>query len=198
MLMRNYFILYKNTKEINYLFLFMLYGIAEYNTKERIYNYISFTSYNDLYRKLQDTYTNKCYSYSTLIRYIQNHIYDDYYIYNNKSIKLKNNFCISSNNNKPFIIISNKDADYLIEMNDTLLASYYCYLKYYCGLASKAKIEQNFTIKQFLVSVGLSPNNHNNYSKISRYNTLLVNDKKIQIKKYRDDLGFERNIYTML
>ena len=79
-----------------------------------------------------------------------------------------------------------------------MLSTYYCYLKYNCGLSKVAGCRASFTAKQFLSAIGLSPNNNDNISKVSKYNTILVNEKMIQIQKYRDIFGHERNYYSIL
>ena len=196
--MRNYYIRYDPEAGINYLYLFMLYGIADYDKTKRRYEVITYNSVKQLAAKLQESYGDRAFSYATLSRLLNNTAYSDYFTVEGKAIKLNNNFSNSTNTEKaPFVVITSEEADFLIEQHDSLLAAYYCYLKYYCGLAAKGGFKQDFTARQFLLSVGLSADNHNNLSRISSYNTLLVNAGLVQIDKYRDSNGNERNIYTL-
>ena len=196
--MRNYFIRYDPAADVNYLFLFMLYGIADYDKMKRRYDKIHYNSKKDLAAKLKLAYGDKAFSYSTLNRILSNDNYKAYLAVDKDTITINNNFSnISRQEKEPFIVITSKEADFLVQQNDKLLATYYCYLKYYCGLAAKAGFKQDATAKQFLLSVGLSADNHNNLSRISSYNTLLSNEGFIKIDKYRDENGNERNIYTM-
>ena len=45
---------------------------------------------------------------------------------------LHNNFANRANTEKqPFIVLTDKEADFFIDKGDSLLTSYYCYIKYY-------------------------------------------------------------------
>lgn len=200
--MRNYFIKYNPRDRVNYIYLFMLYGIAEYNKKTMTYNIITYNTKKELAAKINNTYNKdngEALSYSTLVRVLNNAVYNDYFTVQDNSIILNNSFSKYSKNSEiPFVILTNKEADFLIQNKDNLLARYYIYLKYYCGLAAKAGTIQNFTAKQFLSSIGMSVDNHNNLSKISSYNNLLSSSGFIEINKYRDKNGNERNSYKLL
>lgn len=196
--MKNYFIRYDPKAKVNYLYLFMLYGIAGYNPENRTFDSIYYRSIRDLSRTIQNKYGEEGFSYSTLKRILQDPNYKEYFHYGGHFVTLHNSFSNSKRtDNTSFIIISNKEADKLIELGDSSLASYYCYLKYYCGLATKIGKPQDFTAKQYLNAVGLSVDNHNNYSKVSSYNTILSNANMIKIDKFRDDMGNERNRYSI-
>ncbi len=83
--MRNYFIRYYPTADINYLYLFMLYGIAEYNVSRKCYDTISYSSIKQLSNRITDVYKDKAFSYSTLRRILQDTNYANYItVYNNK------------------------------------------------------------------------------------------------------------------
>ena len=197
--MRNYFISYNLSDNINYLYLFMLYGIAEYDKTKRRYETITFNSKKDLAEKIKNAYGEKAFSYATLNRILSAPNYSNYFSIKGNTLTLNNDFTNRTKSaQKPFVIITSVEADFLLRQNDKLLASYYCYLKHYCGLSSKAGIKQDSTAKQFLLSVGLSADNHNNLSRISSYNTLLVNEGLIKIDKFRDQNGNERNNYFIL
>lgn len=196
--MRNYFIRYRPEAKINYLYLFQLYGIANYDKLSRTYNTITYNTKKELAEKLTATYEKNALSYTTLTRLLNNDDYKDYFTIGYNKITLNNNFGNhSDNNHTPFIVITDKTADFFIKQKDNKLARYYCYIKYYCSLSSKTGELQDFTAKQYLSAIGLSYTNHNNLSMISRYNTLLVNEGLIQIRKYRDKYGYERNIYSI-
>lgn len=197
--MRNYFIRYNPEANINYIYLFMLYGISEYDKSSWSYKYITFTTKQQISNRLKDKYKDKALSYSTLTRIMTNKEYNNYFTVDSNRIILNNCFTNNANTDKvPFIILTDKEADFFIKQGDNKLARYYCYIKYYYGLLKKSKKKLDFTAKQFLSSIGLSANNHNNLSIISSYNRLLVNNGFIKIDKYKDQSGYERNIYTIL
>ena len=163
------------------------------------YNTIRYNTQKELAAKLAATYNKSAMSSSTLSRLLKDKEYSDYFTIGYNEIILNNNFSkTTGKQHTPFITITDKEANFFIKQGDKLLAKYYCYLCYYCRLAKKSGLIQDFTAKQFLATVGLSPDNHNNLSKISRYNTLLVNNGYIKIEKYRDKYGYERNKYTIL
>lgn len=196
--MRLYFIKYQDKADINYLYLFMLYGLAENDRFLKRNSFISFTSLKDLSNRIDDKYGKYTFSYSTLRRILKNPDYSFYFTVHNNFIEL-HNYVIDTETNRviPFITISSADADYLIKKEDALLANYFCYLKFYCGLAESRHLKQDFTIKQYLSTTGLSTHNNTYISKIASYNQLLVKDGYLNITKYRDSLGHWRNIYSM-
>lgn len=176
----------------------MLYGIAEYNVSRRSYDTINYSSIKQLSNRIIDVYKDKAFSYSTLRRILQDANYSNYFTVYNNTIILQNNVIDrQAKQVYPFIIISNREAEYLIDKGDALLAKYYCYLHFFCGLAASKQQEQDFTIKQFLSTVGLSTNNNSYISKVSGYNTMLVKDGFIKITKTRDALSHIRNTYLL-
>ena len=196
--MRNYFISYNPSDKINYIYLFMLYGIAEYDKTKRRYERITFSSKKELAATIKSIYGDCAFSYATLNRILNNPIYRKYFTIDTNSLILNNNYTNSTKAElSPFIVVNSEVANFLIRQGDKLLASYYCYLKYYCGLASKAGSKQDSTAKQFLLSVGLSADNHNTLTKISSYHTLRTKEGLLTIKKYRDQNGHERNVYSI-
>ncbi len=126
----------------------MLYGLAENNRFLKRNNSIPFTSLKELSSRIQDKYGEYAFSYSTLRRILNNPKYAFYFSVEEHSIEL-HNFIIDTEKNRviPFITISSADADYLIKKDDALLANYFCYLKFYCGLAESRNLKQDFTIK---------------------------------------------------
>lgn len=197
--MRNYFIKFDPKAQINYLYLFQLYGIAEHSIYTKSYDIIPYRTIKELAERLKAAYGKYAMSYSTLRRILYSIEYTNYFRDNGLGyIKLNNEFSNRVNTEKePFIIITDKEANFLISQKKKELASYFCYIKYYCGFSAKAGKKQDFTIKQYLQTIGKSVDNHNNISTISGYNTLLSREGYIKIEKYRDDLGNERNIYTV-
>lgn len=196
---RNYFIKYNPQARINYLYIFMLYGVSQYSAERRKYDTIYYRSIKDLANTIKEKYEDNALSYSTLTRIIKDVSYSDYFHIDDHFVILHNDFNkYGKQASTPFIIIDSQEADKLIEQGDSLLASYYCYLKYYCGLASKIGRVQDFTARQFLSTVGLSSDNHNNLSRVSQYNRILTELGMIKIDKYRDINGYERNIYSIL
>lgn len=197
--MRNYFIRYDPRDQVNYLYIFMLYGLAEHNKYSKRYDTIPYESKRELAARIKDKYGKKAFSCATLGRILYSMEYTKFikdapqgYIYLNNEFSNRGNI-----DKQPFVIITDKEADFLIEQGDKQLAAYYCYLKYYCGLAAKAGVVQDFTAKQYLRAIGLSVDNHNNLSRISSYNTLLASAGFIHIKKFRDNQGNERNVYSL-
>lgn len=190
--------MYEPKAKINYLYIFMLYGVARYSQERKRHDYINCRSIKEVSDTIENKYGEKALSYSTLARIVKDDNYKQYFSKDDAFITLHNDFQkYGKQEGTPFVIINNKEADILIDCGDKQLASYYCYLKYYCGLAKKAGMKQNFTAKQYLSAIGLSTNNHNNLSNVSKYNKILLNKGLIKIEKYRDDRGNERNTYSI-
>ena len=80
---------------------------------------------------------------------------------------------IKESNNNCFVRLTDKEVAYLRKEKDNLLCKYYIYLKYYCSLAKKAGIKQDFTAKQFLTAIGYSTKSQKQIDKISTYNNKL-------------------------
>ena len=197
---RNYFIKFNPKAKINYRYIFMLHGIAHYNLNTRRYDTIYYRSINDLAQILKKRNEKNAPSYSTLNRLINDQNYTDYFsLEYNHFVRLKNNFSkYSKKEDETFVIISDKEADALIDQQEKLIYTYYCYIKYYCGLAQKLNRSQDFTAKQFLSAAGLSTDNHDNLTRVSKYNQILVDKGLIKIDKYRDLYGHERNLFSII
>ncbi len=95
----------------------------------------------------------------------------------------------------PFVTLSNEEYTKLIAIGDSFVIRYYLYIKYYCGY-SKSKTN-DFTAKQYLEVCGYSCNSDNMLGKVYKANNRLLRDRLIDIKKYRDEQGHERNIYKV-
>ena len=106
-----------------------------------------------------------------------------------------NSSVIKESNNNCFVRLTDKEVAYLRKEKDNLLCKYYIYLKYYCSLAKKAGIKQDFTAKQFLTAIGYSTKSQKQIDKISTYNNKLKEQGLIIITPYRDELGHLRNCY---
>lgn len=189
--MNNYFIPFDMSKNINYNYLISLYDMAQYNTKSKRYDTINYTSIKALAETLNI-------SHKTLNNILDNAEYNIFITVDkqNKIITINNGINKDINNKIiPFVILTNQEIQLLKKYADNLFYKYFIYMKYFCGY-SKNK-QQDFTALQFLKYCGYSTNSKNYISKLSQYNTLLLDNKIISIKKYRDELGHQRNIYSI-
>ena len=199
--MRNYFLLYDEAASVNYKHLLKLYGIAEYNKKNRLYDTITYNTLDELTQRINDKY-GKCISKSTLSDFlndkgIQKHNYK-YFSYDkdSKTIKLYNDFKNTDNRiSRKFVVLSEKEFDFLVSQADNTLISYFLYIKYYCG-ASASK-STDFTAEQFLAACGLCSTSGSNKQKISKYNSILSSAGLISIERKRDNNGHLRNTYRI-
>ena len=199
--MRNYFLLYDEAASVNYKHLLKLYGIAEYNKKNRLYDTITYNTLDELTQRINDKY-GKCISKSTLSDFLndkgtQKHDYK-YFSYDkdSKMIKLYNDFKNTDNRtSRKFVVLSEKEFDFLVSQADNMLISYFLYIKYYCG-ASASK-STDFTAEQFLAACGLCSTSGSNKQKISKYNSILSSAGLISIERKRDNNGHLRNTYRI-
>ena len=120
----------------------------------------------------------------------------DYFNYNadNKEIILYNNFKKDKAKSNKFVVITEKEKEFLIQQDDNLLCKYLLYIKYYCG-KSKTKTT-DFTAEQFFAAIGYSKKSGSYKSLLSNYNGILSARGFIKIDKYREN-GKERNIYAL-
>ena len=187
--MRIYYIYFKPEADINYLHLFSLYNLAEYNATTKAYDTIKYLSINKLAELLP-------YSQATLNRLIANKEYEPFIKIDKKDkIITLNSSVIKGSDNNRFVRLTQDEVKFLYDKKDNLLCKYYIYLKYYCSLAKKKKFKQDFTTKQFLSAIGYSTKSQSQIDKISRYNKILKESGFISIEKYRDELGHTRNVY---
>ena len=199
--MRNYFLLYDEAASVNYKHLLKLYGIAEYNKKNRLYDTITYNTLDELTQRINDKY-GKCISKSTLSDFLndkgtQKHDYK-YFSYDkdSKTIKLYNDFKnTDKRTSRKFVVLSEKEFDFLVSQADNTLISYFLYIKYYCG-ASASK-STDFTAEQFLAACGLCSTSGSNKQKISKYNSILSSAGLISIERKRDNNGHLRNTYRI-
>ena len=190
--MKIYYLNFKPDADVNYLHLFSLYDLADYNPATKAYDTINYTSIPKLAALLP-------YSAATLNRLLANDEYKQFVTLDKKNKVLTlNSSVIKGSNNNCFVRLNEKEVAYLRQEQDNLLCKYYIYLKYYCSLAKKAGIKQDFTAKQFLSAIGYSVNSHSQIDKISSYNSKLKEQGLITITVYRDELGHTRNIYNTI
>lgn len=207
----NYYVPYYEEYNINYIYLLLFYRMAVVDKNLWIKNTVNYRSLKDLAKRMNEL--SNCIrteshntaqevqiiSQSTISRISNNAEYSKYFEWqkDNKKIVLFNDFRNTTNSKKiPFVCLDEDVVSFLIEQNDNLLATYYLYLKYHCG-SSKNK-QTDTTTKQFLDALGYSTKSGSFVSRISEYNSLLVSKGLLKIKKYRDENGHERNIYSVL
>ena len=206
----SYYVPYYEEYNINYIYLLLFYKLAEADNNLWIKNTVKYSSLKDLTKKMNDLFNRirkatddtaqeeQIISQSTISRISSNTEYSKYFEWSKdeKRIFLFNDFRNTTNRTKiPFVCLDDYVISFLIEQNDNLLATYYLYLKYHCG-SSKDK-QTDTTAKQFLDALGYSTKSGSFVSRISEYNSLLVSKGLLKIKKYRDENGHERNIYSM-
>lgn len=188
--MKIYYLHFKPDADVNYLHLFSLYDLADYNPATKAYDTINYTSIPKLAALLP-------YSAATLNRLLVNDEYKQFITIDKENRVLTlNSSVIKGSNNNCFVRLNENEVAYLRKEQDNLLCKYYIYMKYYCSLAKKAEIKQDFTAKQFLSAIGYSVNSHSQIDKISTYNNKLKEQGLISITTYRDELGHTRNIYN--
>ena len=207
----NYYLPYYEEYNINYIYLLLFYRMAVVDKNLWIKNTVNYRSLKDLAKRMNELSNGirkeshntaqevQIISQSTISRISNNAEYSKYFEWqkDNKKIVLFNDFRNTTNSKKiPFVCLDEDVVSFLIEQNDNLLATYYLYLKYHCG-SSKDK-QTDTTAKQFLDALGYSTKSGSFVSKISEYNSLLVSKGLLKIKKYRDENGHERNIYSVL
>ena len=206
-----YYVPYYEEYNINYIYLLLFYRMAVVDKNLWIKNTVNYRSLKDLAKRMNELSNSirkeshntaqevQIISQSTISRISNNSEYSKYFEWqkDNKKIVLFNDFRNTTNSKKiPFVCLDEDVVSFLIEQNDNLLATYYLYLKYHCG-SSKDK-QTDTTAKQFLDALGYSTKSGSFVSKISEYNSLLVSKGLLKIKKYRDENGHERNIYSVL
>ena len=206
-----YYVPYYEEYNINYIYLLLFYRMAVVDKNLWIKNTVNYRSLKDLAKRMNELSNSirkeshntaqevQIISQSTISRILNNAEYSKYFEWqkDNKKIVLFNDFRNTTNSKKiPFVCLDEDVVSFLIEQNDNLLATYYLYLKYHCG-SSKDK-QTDTTAKQFLDALGYSTKSGSFVSKISEYNSLLVSKGLLKIKKYRDENGHERNIYSVL
>lgn len=201
---RKYYIpYYHNTDNINYENIFLLY--LEVNRAEnKLLSVISYGSedklkerFNIKYQQLQNT-KNNIISKSSIHRLLTEERYKNYFSVDRKkkTITLNNDMRNAKQEKKSFIVLTNREIEFLVKHNDNMLSTYYLYLKYYCGYSKSNSTDS--TVEQFLETNGYCKSSGENKDKIYRYNELLEKESFIKIERYRDDFGKNRNCYTII
>jgi hypothetical protein len=181
-----YYLRFRPTANIDYLYLLAFYDLAEYNEESKVFDTIHYPSVRVLAESLNV-------SQPTVKRIFDNPAYNDFLEIDKqtKTIKIHNIFTKGCKDQ--FVRLTADEVKLIREVKDNLFTKYLIYLKYYCGYTNN---NTDFTAQQFLSACGYSTKSNNTLSKISEYNTLLVSKGYITIKKFRDELGHTRNIYA--
>lgn len=176
-----------NNSKVNYIYILSIFSIAEYNTDTKRYDTVRYKSIDSLAKTIGVSKT-------TMNRILERYEYSAFFIVNKKekTITIQNDFTKSS---RKFVILTNKEVKFLLLQRNNLLCKYFIYIKHFCGTV-KTK-DQDFTARQFLSFFQYSNNSHSYLDAISSFNSLLVKEGYITIKKYRDCYGQTRNIYTL-
>lgn len=188
--MLQYYIPYDEKADISYIYLLTFYSIAEYNSITGLYDTIPYKSFEQLEERTAKIHRI---SAATIYRTLKNKKYRKYLYLDQKKKLIRINNNIKECNK--FVVLSQREVDFIISNRDNLLAKYLIYRKYYCLHTRRKKSDT--TAKQFLAAIGLSTKSNSYISKISEYNRLLVDNKFLTLEKYRDENGNERNLYGL-
>ena len=186
--MKQYFIPFDpGWKKPKYNYILYLYLIAEYDTETKLYNTIH-----------EKAGGESRVSKATLSRFLNDPGKTTFFEIDKdrKVITLKNNFKGKkrADESRPFVVLNEREFNFLIDQNQDLLTTYFIYLLYYCGHSKSKEIDT--TAKQFLAAWGSSTKSGNYLSKISEYNNLLSLKGLLKIRKSR--IGKEeRNFYSI-
>lgn len=194
--MKTYYLHYDEKATVNYCFLCALFCIAEKDTKQRIYNTITYSSQQELANKIKDK-CNYNISAATISRIIKDKKYLPYFYKLDKENKiiLNTNFKKGIAASNKFVVLTETEIYFLLEQDNKQLCKYYLYLKYYCGYSKSKRIDT--TANQILSAIGYSANCGNNKDNLCKYNALLLEKGFIHIEKIKDNKGYCRNIYRM-
>ena len=184
-----YYLRFRPTANIDYLYLLAFYDLAEYNEESKVFDTIRYPSVRVLAESLKI-------SPATVNRILDNPAYADFISVDKstKTITIYNAFMKGQKDQ--FVRLTADEVSLIKEINDNLFAKYLIYLKYYCGYARDKKTD--FTAQQYLSACGYSVKSNKTLSQISHYNGLLVDRGIIKIQKTRDELGHTRNIYSYI
>lgn len=184
-----YYLRFRPTANIDYLYLLAFYDLAEYNEERKVFDTIRYPSVRVLAESLNI-------STATVNRIFSNPAYAEFMSVDKttKTITLCNAF--AKGQKEQFVRLTAEEVSLIREIGNNLFAKYLIYLKYYCGYAKDKKTD--FTAQQFLSACGYSVNSNKTLSQISEYNNLLVSRGIVKIEKYRDELGHTRNRYSYI
>ena len=193
-----FFIPFDVSADINYIYLFCLLDLAEYNRTTKRHDRIEYRSIQELTDRIKKNYNIKI-SNATISRFLREMEAENNSCYlsidrNQKTIQINNNF--RNKKDIHFVVIDKRALHFLIQQKENLLCKYYLYLCYYCDITKEHNTDT--TAKQFLDVSGYSTKSGNYISKLSYYNSLLVANSFITIQKHKDQKGHERNTYRIL
>jgi hypothetical protein len=138
--LKNYYVRFDPKAKIDYLVLFSLYDIAEYNPKTKVFDTIHYSSVAQLAEKTG-------LSNYAITKMMKDKTYSDFLIADKgkKEIFLKNNF--SNCQKQAFVKLTYQEVALLRTVKETpnLFCRYWLYLKYYCGYSKSKKTD--FTAK---------------------------------------------------
>lgn len=116
MTMRSYYLHYDEKATVNYCFLCALFCIAEKDTKQRIYNTITYKSQKELAERIK-AQCNYDISAATISRILKDKSYLPYFTKSNKENKiiLNINFKKGTAASNKFIVLTEKEILFLLE-----------------------------------------------------------------------------------
>lgn len=193
-MLRHFYIRYEPKANINYIYLFYLYSLAEYNTSTNLFDTVSYKSVRALQRLIVERFGKGSISPSSLCRLLKDDRYRNYIKVDTEHNRIA--LQTATKGMSCFVVLTKREIDFLIDKKDNLLAKYYLYLKHFCGRGAVGT--QDFTIKQFLRYCGYSDKSNSYVSLVSSYNTLLVENGFIKIEQHTDEQGHTRNCYHLL
>lgn len=193
-MLRHFYIRYEPQTDVNYIYLLYLYSLAEYNPSTNLFDTVSYKSVRALQRLIAERFGKGSISPSTLSRLFKDDRYRNYIKVDTEHNKIA--LQTATKGMPCFVMLTKREIDFLIDKKDNLLAKYYLYIKHFCGRGTVGT--QDFTLKQFLKYCGYSDKSNSNVSKVSSYNSLLVDNGFIRIEKYTDEQGHTRNCYHLL
>ena len=128
--MKKYYIPFVVSAEVNYLYLFDFYNLAEFNPDTGNFDKIQYNSIKELPGRLG-------FSSSTLNRILTNEHYTDFLKLNkqSKTLFIQNDF--KNGLKRPFVVLTDKEVAELKKLGDNLLIRYFLYIKFYCGYSSE-------------------------------------------------------------
>lgn len=193
-MLRHFYIRYEPQADINYIYLFYLYSLAEYNPSTNLFDTVSYKSVRALQKLIEERFGKGSVSSSTLSRLLNDDRYRNYIKVDQKRKEIA--LQTATKGMPCFVMLTKREVEFLLDKKDNLLVKYYLYLKHFCGRGAVGA--QDFTLKQFLKYCGYSDKSNSYISKISSYNTLLVENGFISIEQYTDEKGHTRNCYHLL
>ena len=186
-MIQQYYLRFVPTAKVDYTLILNLYDLADYNTETNCFDTVRYRSLAELAQQLGTTE-------KTLCRHLNKEDYKNFLSIDKKTREIRLIVDFKKTGYKvPFITLSPVEVRVLREKNEDLLYRYFIYLKYYCGYSANKRIDT--TEKQILSAIGYSSNS-SYIQKLSAYNTELSQKGIINIKKYRDEKGKIRNIYS--